>query len=821
KAPDLMQQVLNDFERCGVVGEAVNKQVGYLAAVSRKLESPLAVMVQSTSAAGKSALMESVLAFMPEEERIQYSAMTGQALFYMEEKDLKHKILAIAEEEGASNASYALKLLQSEGQVSIASTGKNATTGNLETQEYQVEGPVMLFSTTTAIDLDEELLNRCITLSVDESREQTRAIHAAQRQRRTMAGQRARKDKKKLIQRHQNAQRLLRQLGITNPYADHLTFLDDKTRMRRDHEKYLGLIDTIALLHQYQREIVTDDYDGERSEYVVVTLDDIELANQLAHEVLGRSLDELPPQTRKLLNDIHRMVTATCQQEGIEHSAYRFTRKHIRHFSGWGNTQLKVHLDRLEDMEYLISHSGGRGKIIEYEMIYNGEGQGDKLFLMGLIDVEALKKYQYDVKKSGVNEPLSGSKRPQNAPKTPPKRGQNGVKKMQKTLSIQAQMKKQQKIAKKALLEKKVKTTIHRTAMAILVIPLLPLVMAVKRKGRLGKGAKRPQIPIEHTGFYPYWVAYKEAMLLRQFSEATLQRRDSTTRFFIVWCDDRGIEQPQDITKPILERYQKTLYYYRQHNGEPLSAGTQAHYLTCIKQWFKWLTQQNYLLYNPASELILPKAVASLPVVLTIEEVEQILQYPKTHQAYGLRDRAILEVFYSTGIRRSELCRLQVQDISLSRQTLFVRKGKGGKDRLLPIGERALYWVKRYLEQLRPALLIETKEQTLFLNDYGEPFRDTKLGDRVKRIIKKAGITVPGSCHLLRHAMATHMLENGADLRYIQMMLGHANVSTTQIYTHVSIRALQAVHATTHPAKLVAKAMPLALATDQEEDDGN
>jgi len=434
KQPLLIDRILQDFNRCGVVGEEVNKQVGYLAAVSRKLESPLAVMVQSSSAAGKSSLMESILAFMPEEERIQYSAMTGQALFYMGEQDLMHKILAIAEEEGASNASYALKLLQSEGEVSIASTGKNATTGNLETQEYRVEGPVMLFSTTTAIDLDEELLNRCITLSVDESREQTRAIHAAQRKRRTLQGQRARKDKKKLIKLHQNAQRLLRPLGVSNPYADYLTFLDDKTRMRRDHEKYLGLIDSIALLHQYQREITKDNYEGEISEYVVVTLDDIALANKLAHEVLGRSLDELPPQTRKLLNHIHDMVTAVCQKEKIGQSAYRFTRKQIRNHSGWGNTQIKVHLDRLEDMEYLIGHGGGRGKIIDYEMIYQGEGQNDKPFLMGLIDVNKLKKQRYDAKKTGVKGEFTGPKRPQNGPKTPLKRCQNGVVKMQETL---------------------------------------------------------------------------------------------------------------------------------------------------------------------------------------------------------------------------------------------------------------------------------------------------------------------------------------------------------------------------------------------------
>jgi post-segregation antitoxin (ccd killing protein) len=195
KDPVLLDRILQDFSRCGVVGEETNKLAGYLAACSRKLEKPLAVMVQSSSAAGKSSLMEAVLAFMPEEERIQYSAMTGQALFYLGEQNLKNKILAIAEEEGAEQTSYALKLLQSEGEVSIASTGKNAVTGNLETQEYRVEGPVMLFSTTTAIDIDEELMNRCLVLSVDESRAQTQAIHAAQRQRRTLAGLKAKNHK--------------------------------------------------------------------------------------------------------------------------------------------------------------------------------------------------------------------------------------------------------------------------------------------------------------------------------------------------------------------------------------------------------------------------------------------------------------------------------------------------------------------------------------------------------------------------------------------------------------------------------------------------
>jgi DNA primase len=233
--PSLVQRILADFGACGMVGEETNKLMGYLAAVSRKLEQPPAIVVQSSSAAGKSALMEAVLALMPEEERVQYSAMTGQSLFYMGETDLKHKILAIAEEEGAERASYALKLLQSEGRLTIASTGKDPHTGKLVTHEYHVEGPVMIFLTTTAIEIDEELLNRCIVLTVDEDREQTRAIHRLQRESQTLEGLLAKRDADRIRTLHRNAQRLLQPILVANPYARELTFIDAATRTRRDH----------------------------------------------------------------------------------------------------------------------------------------------------------------------------------------------------------------------------------------------------------------------------------------------------------------------------------------------------------------------------------------------------------------------------------------------------------------------------------------------------------------------------------------------------------------------------------------------------------
>ena len=381
KDPKLLERIVEDFSRSGVVGERVNKLVGYLAATSRKLERPLAVVIQSTSAAGKSSLMEAVLSFVPEEELCQYSAMTERSLFYMGGQELKHKVLAIAEEEGAREASYALKLLQSEGRVKIASTGKDARTGEFETREYELEGPVMVFLTTTAIDIDEELLNRCLVLTVDEGREQTRAIHDAQRQARTLEGLVASQERERLKRLHQNAQRLLRPLAVVNPYASELRFPDHQTRARRDHTKYLGLIDVIALVHQYQREVKEVEHSvaggqGERLKYIEVTRADIALADKLCAEVIGRTMDELPPQTRRLLLAIERLVSERSAQQGIDRNDYRFSRREVREWTRMGLTQLRVHLERLVEMEYLVPHgSRGRGSQYLYELAWFSEAE--------------------------------------------------------------------------------------------------------------------------------------------------------------------------------------------------------------------------------------------------------------------------------------------------------------------------------------------------------------------------------------------------------------------------------------------------------------
>lgn len=411
--PRLLERIVSDFDRCGVVGEETNKLAGYLAAVSRKLEQPLAVVIQSSSAAGKSALMESVLSFVPCEDSVKYSAMTGQSLFYMGEADLKHKVLAIVEEEGAERASYALKLLQSEGELTIASTGKDPATGKLQTHEYRVEGPVAILLTTTSVEVDEELLNRCLVLTVDEDRAQTQAIHRLQRESQTLEGLLARRDRERILKVHRNAQRLLRPLLVANPYARELTFLDDRTRMRRDHVKYLTLIRTIALLHQYQRPVKSTVHQGDRVEYIEVQLSDIAMANRLAGEVLGRSLDELPPQTRRLLGLLSELVASRCVEQGLDREDFRFSRREVRERIGWGDTQLKVHLHRLTELEYLVVHSGGRGQSFVYELVYQGEGDSGRPFLPGLLDVEQLKRAQTrdcDSNRSGQNPDRSGAK---------------------------------------------------------------------------------------------------------------------------------------------------------------------------------------------------------------------------------------------------------------------------------------------------------------------------------------------------------------------------------------------------------------------------
>jgi hypothetical protein len=271
----------------------------------------------------------------------------------------------------------------------------------------------MIFLTTTAIQLDEELLNRCLVLTVDEERGQTQAIHRLQREAQTLEGLLARTEREEILRVHRNAQRLLAPLFVANPYARELTFLDSQTRTRRDHNKYLALIRSLALLHQHQRPVQTAVHRGREIAYIEVTLEDIETANRLAHEVLGRSLDELPPQTRRLLLLIDEWVTRECAARQMERGDFRFSRKDVRRETEWGDTQLRLHLQRLEELEYVLAHRGGRGQSFVYELLFERRGEGGAPVLPGLIDVE---KLRYDGKNAGARGEFAGSTRGQNGP---------------------------------------------------------------------------------------------------------------------------------------------------------------------------------------------------------------------------------------------------------------------------------------------------------------------------------------------------------------------------------------------------------------------
>lgn len=309
--------------------------------------------------------------------------------------------------------------------------------------------------------------------------------------------------------------------------------------------------------------------------------------------------------------------------------------------------------------------------------------------------------------------------------------------------------------------------------------------------------------PADPDGLVASMNRYLDSLKVKGQTEQTLWNVERYLRDFIGWCDMRALERPQEITKPILETYQRYLYYYRKRNGAPLSFASQRGKLTPVKGLFKWLTKHNYLLSNPASELELPRMVRRLPKhVLTVEEVDVVMAQPDLTDPLGIRDRAVLETLYSTGMRRMEIVNLEVTDLDRERGTVLIRQGKGRKDRIIPIGERALAWIDRYLDRVRLHLVVDANDQTLFLTRTGEAFNLAWLSNTVSRYVDQANIGKRGACHLFRHTMATLMLENGCDIRFIQAMLGHAELSTTQIYTQVAIRVLKQMHAATHPAVL-------------------
>jgi integrase/recombinase XerD len=289
-------------------------------------------------------------------------------------------------------------------------------------------------------------------------------------------------------------------------------------------------------------------------------------------------------------------------------------------------------------------------------------------------------------------------------------------------------------------------------------------------------------------------------MRVRNTAEYTQYHRRACVARFIRWASELGIADPVEVTRPTLESYQRHLYYHRQKNGEPLTFRTQYSWLVPVRTWFRWLAKNNHILNNPASELEMPKIEKRLPrAVLSEEEAERVIRQPEIGEPLGLRDRAILETFYSTGIRRTELLHLKLYNLDRERGTLSIWQGKGKKDRIIPIGERAIAWVDKYLREARPQLVIEPDDGTLFVSVEGGPFHPDRLSRLVRVYVERANVGKRGACHMFRHTMATLMLENGADIRFIQEMLGHADLQSTQVYTRVSIHQLKQVHTATHP----------------------
>ena len=405
RSPRLIKQILADYGTRGLVGEEPNKLLSYLAAVSRKMDEPLSVLVLSSSGAGKTALQDATLAFVPPEDLVKLTSLSGKALFYKERLALKHKVLALEEGDGAEEATYAIRNLISAGELVIESTIKDLATGRLTTMENRVEGPTSVFITTTDPETDPETKSRFFVTSIDESREQTRRILDFQRKRQTLDGLTVNGKSDATLRVHRNFQRLLKPLAVVNPFADRLTYGDDRLQGRRDQPKYLNLIKAVAFLRQMRKEVLFAQRDGTAVPYVAVELDDVRIANKLAHEILGRSLDELSRPGRALLLLLDGMVEKTAERLRKENASaslsagdgnapnrtsISFTRREIREATGWAHTRVHRYLKELIELEYVLLDSGRNGTLCRYRLAYEGQGKNGERFMLGLVDPDEL-----------------------------------------------------------------------------------------------------------------------------------------------------------------------------------------------------------------------------------------------------------------------------------------------------------------------------------------------------------------------------------------------------------------------------------------------
>ena len=390
KKPDVLERVIKDLEVMGYVGEELNKKIGYLITISRKLESPLSGVIISRAGAGKSRLMEVLADCVPPEDLVSYTRITPQALYYAENRSLRHKLMISGEDEGLLGSDYAIRELISSKKIKLAVPVKDSAAGKMKTVEYEVEGPIALLFSTTQPAIHYENATRCFTLSLDESPDQTQQVHNAQSQARTLEGLSKTGQTRETRQLHRNIQRMLKPVRVVNSYAPHLTFPVNRLEYRREFEKYLSLIEAVAFLRQYHKEVKKIAYDGGELEYIEVGIEDIEEGNTLMTEILGAKSSELSRPSSELLRLVKQMAEEKAKEQEIEPKAVRFNRRDIREYTGWSDNQIKAHIGQLEELEYLLVGKGERGRMYRYELAFDGVVT-DKKRLPGLTDIEKLK----------------------------------------------------------------------------------------------------------------------------------------------------------------------------------------------------------------------------------------------------------------------------------------------------------------------------------------------------------------------------------------------------------------------------------------------
>ncbi len=389
KKPDVLERVVKDLAAMGYVGEEVNKKIGYLITISRKLESPLSGVIISRAGAGKSRLMEVLADMVPPEDLVSYTRITPQALYYAENRSLRHKLMISGEDEGLLGSDYAIRELISSKKIRLAVPVKDSAAGKMKTVEYEVEGPIALLFSTTQPGIHYENATRCFTLSLDESPDQTQQVHHVQSRGRTLEGLTRSGETRDTRRLHRNIQRLLKPVRVVNSFAPFLTFPVNRLEYRREYEKYLSLIEAVAFLRQYHKEVKKCAYEGGELEYIEVGIEDVEEGNKLMTEILGAKASELSRPSSELLRLIKKMVEEKAKELEIAPNAFRFNRRDIREYTGWSDNQIKAHIGQLEELEYLLVGKGERGRMYRYELAFDGP-EIDKKRLPGLTDIAKL-----------------------------------------------------------------------------------------------------------------------------------------------------------------------------------------------------------------------------------------------------------------------------------------------------------------------------------------------------------------------------------------------------------------------------------------------